>query len=238
MTDGILKEIRKKVMVLKKTVDEDKAWQIIDSKKTGAFRSMLKRPKKDDVHIHSLDLYYECHLIISGKYVADYYRKAIHTISVDSNVKEAVLGDGTFPIKTKSAFEKAFVGKRGRNKIDLQIEEHVFVEEQDEIVLDHHGRNVKIPYKTSPDMVENYSSRLISKNQKNVRRSEITTETGVSRLQDLLKKPLDPDVRDLTEEFSLQKVVELYVPVFESRLIGPKKKIVIMRLDAVRNKIL
>jgi hypothetical protein len=30
----------------------------------------------------------------------------------------------------------------------------------------------------------------------------------------------------------------LYVPIFEARLIGPKKKVGLIRIDAVRKKIL
>ena len=231
-------EYDSKTVVLKKTIEEGEAWQTIDSKKTGAFRSMLQRPKKQDVHIHSLNLYYECILMISGKYIADYYRKATHTISVDSNVKEAVFGDGVFPIRTKSAFEKAFVGKRGKNKIDIRVEEHVYVEEEDQMVFDHHGKEINSPFKINSKTVENYPKRLLSKNKANVKRPEITYEASMSKLQEFLKKPLEPDVRDLNEEFVLGEIVELYVPIFEARLIGPKKKVVIMRLDAVRNKIL
>ena len=176
--------------------------------------------------------------MISGKYIADYYRKATHTISVDSSVREAVFGDGVFPARTKSGLEKAFVGRRGKNKIDLQLEEHVFVEEEDRIVFDHHGQEINFPFKINSKTVENYPKRLLSKNKPNVKKPEITHDAALSRLQDLLKKPLEPDVRDLNEEFVLREIVELYVPIFEARLIGPKKKVVILRLDAVRKKVL
>ena len=36
----------------------------------------------------------------------------------------------------------------------------------------------------------------------------------------------------------LREISEVYVPIYEARLIGPKKKIAIIRIDAVRNKIL
>ena len=49
---------------------------------------------------------------------------------------------------------------------------------------------------------------------------------------------METDVRDLTEEFILREITEVYVPIFEARLIGPKKKVGIIRIDAVRNKIL
>ena len=58
------------------------------------------------------------------------------------------------------------------------------------------------------------------------------------RLQSELKKPLESDVRDLSEEFILREISEVYVPIYEARLIGPKKKVGIIRIDAVRKKIL
>ena len=72
--------------------------------------------------------------------MANYFRKATHSISVDSNVSEVILGDGIFPVRTKSNFKNAIVGKRGKNKVDLKLEEHVFVENEDELTFDHHGR--------------------------------------------------------------------------------------------------
>ena len=104
-----------KTVVLRANIDETEAMTIVEEKKTSPFKSLLSRPKKEEVHIHSLKLYHECMLIVSGKYVADYYRKAIHTISVNYNVRDVVLGDGLFPINSKSGFTKALSGKQGKN---------------------------------------------------------------------------------------------------------------------------
>ena len=227
-----------KVVVLKKNLSDSEASEIVTQKKTGVFKSLLSRPKKSDVHVHSLKLYYECLLMVSGKYVADYLRKGTHTISVPSNVHEVVIGDGVFPVRSKSGLEKAFVGKRGKNKIDLKLEEHVFVEEEDELTFDHHGRNIKFPFKIDSKTVENYPKRLLEKHQSNVKPPEITYDAALEKLQSELKKPLEADVRNLNEEFLLREIKEVYVPIFEARLIGPKKKVGIIRIDAVRNKIL
>lgn len=175
---------------------------------------------------------------MSGKYVADYYRKATHTISVPYNVKEVELGDGVFQTRSKSGFEKALTGKKGKNKIDINLEEHVFVKEEDELAFDHHGREIKFPFKVNSDTVENYPKRLLQKNEPNVKRPEITYDAALEKLQSQLKKPLETDVRELSEEFVLREITELYVPIFEGRLIGPKKKVEIIRIDAVRKKIL
>lgn len=225
-------------MVLRKNIEEQDAQSIIEQKKTTPFKSLLSRPKKEDIHLHSLKLYYECVLMVSGKYVADYFRKATHSISVDSNIREIILGDGTFPIRSKSGFKKAFVGRRGKNKIDLKLEEHVFVEEEDELTFDHHGRNIESPFKINSKTIENYPKRLLQQNKSNIKKSELTNDAAIEKLQSHLKKPLEIDVRDITEEFVLREITELYVPIFEARLIGPKKKVGIIRIDAVRKKIL
>ena len=227
-----------KTIVLRKNIDEEEAMDIVEEKKTKPFKSLLSRPKKEDVHVHSLKLYYECILRVSGKYIADYYRKATFTISVASNVNEVVLGDGIFPVRSKSGLQKTFVGKRGKNKIDLKFEEHVFVEEEDELTFDHHGRDLKFPFKINSKTIENYPKRLLEKNQPNVKKPELTYDAAISKLQSQLKKPIEADVRELNGEFVLREITEVYVPIFEARLIGPKKKVGIIRIDAVRKKIL
>lgn len=227
-----------KITVLRKNLEEEDALEIVEQKKNTPFKSLLSRPKKENIHIHSLKLYYECILMVSGKYIADYFRKATHSISVSSNVREIVLADGTFPIRSKSGFKKAFVGKRGKNKIDLKVEEHVFVEEEDELTFDHHGNEIKFPFKINSKTIENYPKRLLEKNQPNIKKPELTIESALTKLQSQLKKPLESDVRDISEEFVLREITELYVPIFEARLIGPKKKVGIIRIDAVRKKIL
>ena len=227
-----------KTIVLRKKLDENEVLEIIDDKKTTLFKSLFSRPKKNDIHIHSVKLYYECILMISGKYMANYFRKATNSISVPSNVSEVILGDGIFPVRSKSNFKKAIVGKRGKNKIDLKLEEHVFVENEDELTFDHHGREIKFPFKLNSKTTENYPNRLLEKNSSNVKNSELSHDDVIKKLQISLKKPLQDEVRKLEEEFVLREITEVYVPIYEARLIGPKKKVGIIRIDAVRNKIL
>ena len=66
----------KKTVVLRKKIDETEVLEIIEDKKTSLFKSLFSRPKKSDIHIHSVKLYYECILLISGKYMANYFRKS------------------------------------------------------------------------------------------------------------------------------------------------------------------
>ena len=227
-----------KIIVLRKNIDEAEAMELVEQKKTAPFKSLLSRPKKEQVHIHSLKLFHECILMVSGKYVADYYRQATRSISVDYNVRDVVLGGGLFPIRSKSGFKKTLAGKRGKNKIDLDLEEHVFVEEEDELAFDHHGHDIKFPFKINSKTIENYPKRILEKNPENVKKSELTVDAVIEKLESKLKKPSETDVRDLNNEFILREITEVYVPIFEARLIGPKKKVELLRIDAVRKKIL
>ena len=49
---------------------------------------------------------------------------------------------------------------------------------------------------------------------------------------------METDVKNLNEEFVLREISEIYIPIFEARLIGPKKKVGIIRIDSVRKKVL
>ena len=223
---------------MKKIVDKDEAFAIIHDKKTSVFKSLLKKPKKEEVHVNSITLFYECMLKVSGNYIADYYRKAVHTISVDSNVQEIILGDGNFPIKKKSGFKRALVGNRGKNKIDLPLEEHAFVENEGELYFDHNGNEIKFPFKINSKTIENYTNKIVRENSANIKNLEITFDSAINSLNELLKKPIESDIRNLNEEFNLKEITQIYVPVYEARLTGPKNKVGLIRIDAVRNKIL
>ncbi len=224
-------------IVFLKKVDDDQAKEIVSQKKTNVFRKLLRKPKPDEVHVQSLQLFYESILIVSGKYSADFYRKAVHPITVDYNVSEVVLGEGIFPIRSKSMIMKK-ISKKGKNKVDLKLEEHVFIEKEDQAAFDHHGREIKLPYKINSKTIENYPTKILKMYEKNVKKPEITYESVINKLAQKLKTHSESDVRELNEEFLVKEVIEAYVPIYEARLIGPKKKVGILRIDSVRNKIL
>ena len=46
-------------------------------------------------------------------------------------------------------------------QIDLEIEEHVFLEEEKEVAFDHHGKEIKMPYKMSTKLVDSYPRRTL-----------------------------------------------------------------------------
>ena len=230
-------------MVLRPILDYNEAEQIVENRKTSLFRSMLQKPKKTEVHVHSIKLSYEAFLILSGKYNADFYRKTVHPISVDPDVREIIIGDDVFPI-TKG---KGVLGKLNtkikksagrKNQVDLELEEHVYIDDEQEVAFDHHGKEIKMPYKMSSRLIESYPRRTLEKTKSNVKKPEITYDAAVTRLTSKLKKSVSIGRRNLQEKITINEIIELYVPIYEARLIGPKKNIRLIRIDSIRKKVL
>jgi len=232
-----------KTVVLRPLLDSDEVSQIIENRKTSLFRKMLQKPKKSEVHVHSIKLFYEAFLILSGKYTANYYRKSMHTITVDPTVKEIIIADEIFPVKQRRGImgklsTKIQTTTKRKNRIDLELEEHVFLEEEQEIAFDHHGKEIKMPYKTSSKLIESYPKRTLEKTKQTVKKPEITYDAAVQRLVSKLKKSVSIGRRNMQEKITTNEIIELYVPIYEARLIGPKKNVRLMRIDGIRKKVL
>ena len=230
------KKSKTKLIVLKSQIEYSEIQEIVNKKKTKFFRHLLRTPKPEDVHVHSLILIYEPLMILSGTYNADFLRNATYEIKVDHNVKEIVLGDGIFPAANFSTTTK-FGSKLRGNVVSLGLEEHVFVMDEKELVLDHHGEQRNFTYKVDTKDVENYPRRILKKHTK--KEFEITEETAIKKLANSFQShEIFEQVRDLNENLVVNEITEIYVPIYEARLIGPKKKVQILRYDAIKKKLL
>ena len=93
--------VKTKVISLKPHLDYDVAEEMVESRKVKLFQTLLHKPKKSEIHLHSLTLHFEAILLLSGKYSVDFIRDASHTLSVDKNVQEVIINDEVFPVKKK-----------------------------------------------------------------------------------------------------------------------------------------
>jgi hypothetical protein len=234
-----LKEItsKTKIIVLKPSLDYDEILDMVESRKVKLFQTLLQKPKRSDIHIHSTKLFFEAFLLLSGKHTADFIREAQHTISVDKEVKEIIIDDQSYPISEKRSVLSKISSSR-KNKINLEVHERLVIENEDDIAFDHHGKEVNLPYKTTAKLIEKYPKRILDENKDNVKKPEITIDGAVKKLISKLKKPTESRIKSLKENVDINEILEVYVPIYESRLIGPKKKIKLLRIDAVRKKIL
>ena len=53
--------------------------------------------------------------------------------------------------------------------------------------FDHHGKEIKFPFKLNSKTVENYPKRILKNNEPNVKRSEITEKVVLDKLSKKLK---------------------------------------------------
>ena len=134
-----------KLISLKPLLDSDAAEEIVDSRKVKSFQTLLHKPKKSEIHLHSLTLHFESILLLSGKYSVDFIRDAEHTLSVDKDVQEVIISDEVFPVKKKhgvlSKLEPSF-----KNKIKIDMQERVMLENTADISFDHHGKEINLSY--------------------------------------------------------------------------------------------
>ena len=226
-----------KIISLKPLLDSDAAEEMIDSRKVKSFQTLLHKPKKSEIHLHSLTLHFESILLLSGKYSVDFIRDAEHTLSVDKDVQEVIISDEVFPVKKKhgvlSKLEPSF-----KNKIKILMQERVMLENTADISFDHHGKEINLSYNDTLKLLEKHPKKTINENKDSIRKPEITIAAAKSKLITKLKKPADAGTKSSEEIFDFRDILEIYVPIYEARLIGPKKRIKIVRIDAVRKKIL
>ena len=226
-----------KIISLKPLLDSDAAEEMIDSRNVKSFQTLLHKPKKSEIHLHSLTLHFESILLLSGKYSVDFIRDAEHTLSVDKDVQEVIISDEVFPVKKKhgvlSKLEPSF-----KNKIKILMQERVMLENTADISFDHHGKEINLSYNDTLKLLEKHPKKTINEDKESIRKPEITIAAAKSKLISKLKKPADAGTKSSEEIFDFRDILEIYVPIYEARLIGPKKRIKIVRIDAVRKKIL
>jgi lysine/ornithine N-monooxygenase len=86
--------------------------------------------------------------------------------------------------------------------------------------------------------MENYPTKILQNTKFVVKNLELAHKDAISKLEAELKKPIGNNVRNLNEKITINEISEIYIPIYEARLVGPKKKVEILRIDAARNKIL
>ena len=224
-------------ITLKPQIDSDIAEDMVDNRKVKLFQTLLKKPKKSEIHLHSLKLFYEACLLLSGKYSADFIRDTKHTIHVDKNVRELIIDDKVYPVSQKKSMLSKLEPSR-KNKIKMEFQERLVIENKDDIAFDHHGKEIDLSYSNTQKIIEKYPRKILSENDDSIKKPEITVDAAINKLISKLKKPTDKGIKSLDEKIEFSDILEVYVPIYEARLIGPKKKIKILRIDAIRKKIL
>jgi len=225
-----------RTLVLRRRMGDEEAGAAVESRKAAAFRTLLSSPRKADVHTHSVRVAYEAVTMLSGRHTATYYRKATHTIRVDHNVVRVEAGDGAFEARPQSRIGRAVSGRGASRRVDLEVEELVADEREGRVFVDHHGKATAFSHRTGARDVEPYPRRVLA-SAGAVRDPEATRDELVARLREAVSPSLDASsVRDLDESLEVTAIDRIYVPIVEARLVGPKRRVRILRIDAVSRR--
>ena len=100
------------------------------------------------------------------------------------------------------------------------------------------GRRYSSSTRSTQRLLRGYPEKILEQGGKSIKRPEITCDAALDMLRSRLEMSVEDDVRDLTDEFVLQEFSEVYIPIFEARLTGPKKKVRILRIDSVLKKVI
>ncbi|MDX1596621.1 MAG: hypothetical protein R3327_06745 [Nitrosopumilaceae archaeon] len=237
------KEItNKKTIVLRSRVNEEQVLEFANKKKTSLFGNVFSRPKPEEVEISSVELFYEPYWMISGSYSADYYRKNAYEVETDSNVTEAIIGKGTFPVTTESGtwskLKDSFKGGDKRNKLNIPVEEHVLLNIEEKVFLNSAGSEIKFPYKLDSDNLENFPEDVLKANESNIRSTSVNDDEAVKFLIDILQQDSEENVRMIKEKIIVDNFFEIFVPIYEARCVASNNKVEVLRIDAIDLKAL
>lgn len=231
----------KRTIVLKPQLSKEEVEEIIEKKKTSLFGTVFTRPKPDDIKVTSIELFYEPFWVAGGRYIGNYYRKNVYEVKTDSVVKEVKIGEGVFPVQNKSGgWSKFKVGVTGsqNNQLEIPVEEHVEIDIEDEIAFNPQGNETELNYKIESKHQENFPEKILQEKKDHVRGCLLNQEQVLEKLEEILKEDVEDDIKMVKEKISIDKLDEVFVPIYEARCVDPKSKVEILRVDAINKKII
>jgi hypothetical protein len=162
------------------------------------------KPKPEDIRFISIDKYYEPYIVISGRYVIDYYRKCAYAVKVDKKVLEVILLNHKF--KPNQPMDSS---AKDHNVIKLEGEERLVNEVKASLILDRSGREATLKKLPSAPSEKNPKKTLAAFGVK-----EIAPDADLNIIRSkILKRPKDIN-RLVNELFEVNERAVIYTPRF------------------------
>ena len=180
------------------------------------------KPKSEDIQFVSLEKFYEPYIVISGRYVIDYFRKSNYAIKVDDDVKEVVILNNKFVLQES----------RNAKLIQLYGEERLINETKCFQIIDENGRDAQVvnlpsaPSEKKPEkVIEEYEIAELPEN----------TDVDLVRAKITLRPK---NISRIVEEiFEITERTVIYTPrfrvIFKNTRTNEEKALVI---DGVSSK--
>jgi len=202
--------VERKTIVYKTLVDPTVVKVAGEKLKNELFvRFRFWKPKPEEIQFVSMDKYYEPYIVISGKYIIDYYRKCVYTINVDEKVREVILLNQKLkPEQTKEASAK------GYKVIKLEGEERLLYEYKASLILDKSGHEVP-PEQLPSAPSEEHPKKMLAELGEKAKELEIAPDADVDVIRSkIVKRPMDIK-RIVHELFEVTERALIYTPVYK-----------------------
>jgi len=160
---------------------------------------MLK-PNPGLIQLASMEKYYEPYMVISARYLLDYYRLCAYTVSIDNDVREVILFDKKFePVKNQNSTAS----------INLEGEERLVIEKKSFFMLSKDGQEANLETLPSGPSEKNPRKTIANQGIK-----EIDSEADVDFVRKKLVQRPENLSRIVDEVFEVGERVVMYAPRF------------------------
>ncbi|MEJ2280524.1 MAG: hypothetical protein P8X97_01175 [Candidatus Bathyarchaeota archaeon] len=226
------KVIERKIIVYKPRVNIKTIRSIAENMKTQIFSKFIfVKPKPEEVHIVSIDKYFEPYIFIDGEYSIIYSKKWVHNIKVDETMQElTIYGERVAPKSLKKHLKVPCkilqLNGCGRFKFELKSN----------IIFDKNWQEVGVeelpflPFEEQPE-------RILSNFDRNYGNIRMIDEKEVEILKSrIIQRP--SDISTIHHElFEVFERAEIYKPMYKVVVKNFKsQKQLILVIDAITGK--
>lgn len=180
----------------------------------------------EEIELVSIEKYYEPFIVVSGRYIIDYFRKVTYSVKVDSQAKEVILFGRTFTPRETS------VSSANEHSIWLDGEERLTKDLRSFIVLNRNGGDTKLNEFPSAPSEENAQELIES-----LKMPEVAADIDLEVIRKrIVQRPKDVN-RVVSEEFEIDERTLIYTPRFRLTYKCPRiNKEAYMDFDGVTSK--
>ena len=212
---------QRKVIVYKSRVDPATLKQKAEEIKNELFIKRFSKPKPEDVHVVSVDKYYEPYVLIDAKYRIEYFTKKTFTFEVTEKAKVVKILGETF--KPKEVPIPNTDPEQFQKIINLEGQEWSFYEDKAYFILNKSGKEI------SPDEVpiapsEDNPRKILKEFAKNAEKVKVSNREVLAMAKSkIIQRPADVDDVDM-EMFQVIEYAIIYNPIYKITFRNEKTK--------------
>ncbi len=225
------KVAERKIIVYKARIDPKVVRATAEKMKTKLFRKFVFiKPKPEEVHIVSIDKYFEPYVVVDGEYSIEYSKNWTRNIQVDETMHDVtIFGEKTRPVSLKDhlATPCKIVKLTGEGRYKFETKAHLIFDSQwHEVGLE---QLPFIPFEEQPEKILSTLEQKFGNNMAAEKEVEILKSKLVRRPSKILSIH--------KELFNVSERAVIYKPMYKVTVKNFKtKKETAMIIDAITGK--